>query len=92
MARDTPCYGGYIYVSLQVKWCRNQRRSRCGAAGGVGMCLSHQTNTVSAWAMASGSFGGGCQADAVLRLVEWCSAVFNVREICVRNSSEVSSG
>ncbi len=40
----------------------------------------------------SGSFGGGPWAAAVFCQVEWCSAAFNVRENCSRNSSEGTSG
>jgi hypothetical protein len=41
---------------------------------------------------ASGSFGGGRWAMAVLYLVEGCSAALNVLENCSRNFSEGSSG
>jgi hypothetical protein len=41
----------------------------------------------------SSSFVGGRRAAAVLCLVEGCSAAaLNVRENCIRNSSEGSSG
>jgi hypothetical protein len=49
-------------------------------------------NTVGAQARASGSFGGGCQAAALLCLVGGGSAALSVLENCSRNFSEGNSG